>query len=137
MTPIALPLPGHPVHIDIAEIGRQPSGAACVALAASKAGKQDKAIAADLDIQDAVWSRCKSGQNSLSPEQMVTLCQVTGTLAPVAWMLLKLGYDPRSLRRMESDVEAQNRELREQLAALEHDRKVEQNLVRQLLGRAA
>lgn len=137
MTPIALPLPGHPVHIDIGEIQRQPSGAACLSLAASKAGKQDKAIAADLGMQDAVWSRCKSGQNSLSPEQMVALCQVTGTLAPIAWMLLQLGYDPRSLRRIESDVETQNRELRERLVDLEREREIERRLIRDLMGRAA
>lgn len=137
MTPVALRLHSHPVHIDVSEIARQPTGAACLALAASKAGKQDKAIAADLGMQDAVWSRCKSGQNSLSPEQLVGLCEVTGTLAPIAWMLLRLGYDPRSLRRIESEVETRNRELEERLAALEREREIERRLVRDLMGRAA
>lgn len=137
MTPVALRLKAHPVHIDIDEIARQPSGAACLSLAASKAGKQDKAIAADLGMQDSVWSRCKSGQNSLSPEQLVALCEVTGTLAPIAWMLLRLGYDPRSLRQIESEVETQNRELRERLEALEREREIERRLVRDLMGRAA
>lgn len=137
MTPVALRLHSHPVHIDVSEIARQPSGAACLALAASKAGKQDKVIAADLGMQDAVWSRCKSGQNSLSPEQLVALCEVTGTLAPIAWMLLQLGYDPRSLRRIESEVETQNRELRERVESLEREREIERRLVRDLLGRAS
>jgi hypothetical protein len=137
MTPIALPLKAHPVHIDLAEIAQQPTGAACLTLAAAKAGKQDKAVAADLGMQDAVWSRCKSGLNSLSPEQLVTLCEVTGTLAPIAWMLLRLGYDPRSLRRIESEVETQNRELRERVGELEREREIERRLVRDLMGRPA
>ena len=136
MTPVALSLKAHAVHIDLAEIQVQPSGAACLALAASKAGKQDKAIAADLGMQDSVWSRCKSGQNSLSLEQLVTLCEVTGTLAPIAWMLVQLGYDPRTLRRMESEVETRNRELEERVRELEREREIERRLVRDLMSRA-
>lgn len=137
MTQIALPLPGQPVHIDIEEIARQPSGAACLSLAASKAGKQDKSIAADLGMQDAVWSRCKSGQNSLSPEQLVSLCKVTGTLAPIAWMLLQLGYDPRTLQRIESEVERENRELKLKLHDLQREYELKMQGARDLLGRAA
>jgi plasmid maintenance system antidote protein VapI len=137
MTQIALPLPGQPVHIDIEEIARQPSGAACLALAASKAGKQDKSIAADLGMQDAVWSRCKHGQNSLSPEQMVALCKVTGTIAPIAWMLLQLGYDPRTLQRIESEVERENRHLREENAQMKARHEIELEAIRKFMGRAA
>lgn len=133
MTQIALPLPGQPVHIDIEEIARQPSGAACLSLAASKAGKQDKSIAADLGMQDAVWSRCKSGQNSLSPEQLVSLCKVTGTLAPIAWMLLQLGLDPRTVQPLESESTRKLREAEQRIAELEREREIERRAFRSIL----
>ena len=105
MTSLALPLPGRPVDVDIADVRKQQSGASVISLCASKAGKLDKVVAADLDIQEAVWSRVKSGTNSLSLESLDLLMTTCGNEAPMHWLLLRRGYDPRSLRRIETDVE--------------------------------
>lgn len=123
---------GDPVHIDLGEIQRQPNWASALSLCANKSGLQDKVIAADVGVDNAVWSRFKSGQNAPSGEQLDRLMSRCGNEAPLFWLLLRRGYDPRSLRRIESDVERENRELRERVAAMEAEREIELRLYRQL-----
>lgn len=68
-----LPMRGHPKSVDMADIARQKSWGAVLTYCASASGLQDKAIAAEIGMQDAVWSRCKTGTNSPSGEQLVRL----------------------------------------------------------------
>ena len=112
----ALKLPGPRVQMDFDAIARQPSGHAVIVHCASAAGKVDKVVADVLGIQDAVWSRVKSGQNSLSLEHLVDLMTLCGNDAPLIWLLIKRGYDPHSLRPSESEAERRIRE-REELCA--------------------
>lgn len=121
---IALPMIFTPVEIDLADVQRQESWAAVLAFCAAKSGRQDKAIAADLGIQDAVWSRCKTGLNALSGDQLVRLMESCGNKAPLYWLLLRMGDDPRSMRPLESETERQLREAREEIAQLRHDKRV-------------
>lgn len=125
---------GDPVHVDLGEIQRQPNWACALSLCANKSGLQDKLIAADVGVDNAVWSRFKSGQNAPSGEQLDKLMTRCGNEAPLFWLLLRRGYDPRSLRRIESDVERENRQLREQLVALEQERVIERRTIRDVLG---
>ena len=111
-------LPAHPVAVDLDEIKRQPTGNAAVALCATKSGKLDKVIAHELGIQEAVWSRCKTGQNSLSLEHLDDLMTICGNEAPLLWLLMSRNYDPHSLRMFESATEKENRLLREEVTAL-------------------
>jgi hypothetical protein len=113
-----LTLPSRPVAVEVADVRAQPTGAAAIVLCATRAGKQDKAIALDLGLDPATWSRVKSGTNSLSLEQLASLMQVCGNTAPLIWLLARLGYDPGSLKKLESAVEKENRELREELGAM-------------------
>lgn len=128
---------GSPVSVDVEEINRQQTWASALSLCANKSGLQDKLIAADIGVDNAVWSRFKSGQNSPSGEQLDKLMDRCGNEAPLFWLLLRRGYDPRSLRRIESDVERENRRLRERLAAMESEREIEMRTVQKMLGRAA
>ena len=128
---------GDPVVVDIAEIQRQQTWGQVIALCASKSGLQDKVIAADLEVDNATWSRWKSGQNAPAGEQLCRLMDRCGNEAPLMWLLIQRGYDPRSLRRFESDVERENRELRERLAAIEAERQVEMRVMANLMGRPA
>lgn len=121
---LPLALKSSPVAVDLADVSRQASWGAILTYCASKSGKQDKAIAADIGMQDAVWSRCKTGQNSPSGEQLVALMEVCGNKSPLYWLLLKLGDDPRSIRPLESETERQLREAREQIIQLQHDKRV-------------
>lgn len=111
-----LVLPGPRVQMDIDAIARQPSGHAAITLCASSAGKVDKVVADVLGIQDAVWSRVKSGQNSLSLEHLADLMTLCGNDAPLIWLLIKRGYDPNSLRPSECEAVRLIRE-REELCA--------------------
>lgn len=117
MTQLDLPMRGKPVQVDLADVARQQTWASVLTYCASKSGKQDKAVAADIGIQDAVWSRCKTGQNSLSGEQLVRLMRACGNEAPMIWLLLQMGFDPASLRPLESESERKVRELSEALEA--------------------
>ncbi|MEJ7746319.1 MAG: hypothetical protein WKF61_06130 [Luteimonas sp.] len=125
---------GAPVEIVLADVMRQETWGAALTYCASKSGKQDKAVAADIGIQDAVWSRCKTGQNALSGEQLVRLMEACGNKAPLYWLLMKLGDDPRSLRPLESETERALREANERISLLEHDKRV---LIDALSGKIA
>jgi hypothetical protein len=124
---------GDPVHIDLNEIQRQPSWSAALSLCANKSGLHDKIIAADVGVDNAVWSRFKTGQNAPSGEQLDKLMTRCGNEAPLFWLLLKRGYDPRSLRRIESDVERENRELKDRMSELERERQIERRTIRELM----
>jgi hypothetical protein len=97
------------------DVARQQTWGAVLTFCASKSGLQDKAIAAEISMQDAVWSRCKTGQNSPSGEQLIRLMERCGNAAPLYWLLIRLGFDPASLRPLESESERKVRELTEQL----------------------
>lgn len=124
---------GDPVHVDLVEIQRQPSWCAALSLCANKSGLHDKVIAADVGIDNAVWSRFKSGQNAPSGEQLDKLMTRCGNEAPLHWLLLKRGYDPRSLRKLESETQRALREANERAAAAEMKVRV---LMEALNGRA-
>jgi hypothetical protein len=128
-----LKVAGDPVHIDLAEIQRQPSWSSAISLCANKSGLQDKLIAADVGVDNAVWSRFKTGQNAPNGEQLDKLMTRCGNEAPLFWLLLRRGYDPRSLRRIETDVERENRELRERVADMERERAIERATIRDLM----
>lgn len=133
-TQLDLPMRGTPVTVDMADVARQQSWSAVVTYCASKSGLQDKVIAADVGIQDAVWSRVKTGQNSLSGEQLIRLMGRCGNSAPLYWLLLQMGYDPASLRPLESENERKVRALTEELEA---ERVRSRILTEALQGRAA
>lgn len=134
VTQLDLPMCGQPVVIDVADVERQQSWGAVLTYCASKSGLLDKIVAADVGMQDAVWSRCKTGQNAPSGEQLVRLMQRCGNHAPIVWLLLRLGFDPASLRPLESETERHLREAREQLEA---ERMKVRVLTDALNGRAA
>jgi hypothetical protein len=67
---------------------------------------------------------------------MEALMDGCGSESWIHYWLLKRGYDPRSLRRIESDIEKENRELREKLATVEAERAVELRLFTKLRSAA-
>jgi hypothetical protein len=115
-----------------ADLAKLTSEAKAVQYACENSGLQDKAIAVEIGTDAAVLSKAKAGQARLNDDALDALMDATGIEAPLFAMLLRRGYDPRSLRRIESDVERENRELRERLEALETERAVELRLFRQL-----
>lgn len=133
-TQLDLHMRGQPVSVDMADVSRQQTWGAVLSYCASKSGLPDKAIAAEIGMQDAVWSRCKTGQNSPSGEQLVRLMETCGNPAPLYWLLIRMGLDPASVRPLESESERRVRELTEQLEA---ERIRSRILAEALHGRAA
>jgi hypothetical protein len=98
----------------------------------TKSGLQDKAVAIEIGVDPAVLSKAQSGQARLGEKQMDALMDACGCEAWLHFWILKRGYDPRQLHRFESDLERENRKLRERLEAIEHEREIERKFVREL-----
>lgn len=120
-----------------ADLAKLSSEARAVKYACENSGLQDKSIAVEIGVDAAVLSKAKAGQARLNDDALDALMDATGIEAPLYALLLRRGYDPRSLRRFESDVERENRELRERLAAVEVEREIERRTVRDLIGARA
>jgi hypothetical protein len=95
-------------------------------------GLQDKTVAIEIGTDPAVLSKAQTGQARLNEQQMDALMDATGSEAWLHYWLLKRNYDPRRLARMESDLERENRLLRERLEQVERERVIERNFVREL-----
>lgn len=95
-------------------------------------GLQDKTVAIEAGIDPAVLSKAQTGQARLNEQQMDALMDACGSEAWLHYWMLKRGYDPRKLTRIESDVERENRLLREQLDALQKQREIELNFFREM-----
>lgn len=107
--------------------------ARAVQYACENSGLQDKTIAIEIGVDAAVLSKAKAGQARLGDDALDALMDATGFEAPLICWMLRRGYDPRSLRRFESDVERENRELRERLIAIETERQIERRTIRELM----
>jgi transcriptional regulator with XRE-family HTH domain len=108
------------------------SEAKVIADTCKNSGLQDKTIAIEVGVDNAVLSKVQTGQARLSEQHMDALMDACGSEAWLHYWILKRGYDPRSLRRIESDIERENRELRERLEAIEAEREVELRLYSKL-----
>lgn len=80
-------------------------------------GSIDKTVAIDTGIDGPTWARIKQGDAGIKGDWLDRLMDACGNELPLLWLLHSRGYDPRSLRRYETDVERENRELKEQLEA--------------------
>jgi len=98
----------------------------------SKSGLQDKSVAIEIAVDPAILSKAKSGQSRLQEREMDALMDACGSEAWLHYWLVKRGYDPRALRRFESDLERENRLLREKLERIEADREVELRFIRDM-----
>lgn len=107
-----------------ADFGKLSTEAAGVKYAIENSRLQDKSVAIEIGTDAGTLSKAKVGQARLNDDALDALMDATGCEAPLYAWLLRRGYDPRSLRRFETDVERENRELRERLAQAEHDKRV-------------
>ncbi len=112
---IALPL----IEISPDEVARKRTLGQAIELCAELAGYQDdNSQAIDLKIDKAQFSRIKSGQEGIKWERLQALMDAFGNDAPLLWMVQQRGYDLHSLRKVESELQRENRMLREENAAL-------------------
>jgi hypothetical protein len=101
------------------------SEAKVVADMLKNSGLQDKTVAIEIGVDQAILSKVQNGQARLAEKNMDALMDACGDEAWLHYWMLKRGYDPRCLRRIESDLERENRLLRERMAEMEAEREVE------------
>ena len=102
------------------EIARKMSWAAAIEHCAELAGYSlDKQSSAEVGMDKARWSRIKSGQEGIKPEQLEAFMDACGNDAPLLWLLHRRGWDLHSLRRRETETERLLRVERERAEAAE------------------
>ncbi len=109
---------GFPSDVTAQEISRESSLGGAIDLCAKVAGLEPKQVQAELKLDKAQWSRWTSGQEGVIWPKLQAVMDLCGNDAPLLWMLQARGYDLGSLRKRETDLEKQNRLLREENAAL-------------------
>jgi plasmid maintenance system antidote protein VapI len=108
-----------PNEIRPEEVARKQTLGAAIELCAELGGfALDKSLQAELGVDKAQFSRWQSGQEGIVWPKFEKLMDACGNDAPLFWMLHQRGYDLHSIRKMESETEKENRELKEQNAAL-------------------
>jgi hypothetical protein len=108
-----------PVEVRPEEVMRKQSLGSAIELCAELGGYAlDKALQQDLGVDKAQFSRWQSGTEGVQWPKFAALMDRCGNDAPVLWMLHQRGYDLHSVRRRESQLESENRRLREDLAAM-------------------
>lgn len=78
----------------------------------------DKELQLQLGVDKAQFSRWMSGQEGVVWPKLQTLMDTCGNDAPVLWMCAQRGYDLHAMRLRETETERENRQLREEVAAL-------------------
>ena len=123
-----------PVEVRPEEIARKQSLGASIELCAELAGfSLDKELQQRIGADKAQFSRWLAGTEGVVWPKLEKIMDECGNDAPVLWMLYQRGFDLNSLRKRESEMERQNRELREALAKSEEKRLYAESM---LTGRA-
>lgn len=92
------------------------SEASAIASMIALSGLQEKTIAIEAEIDPSTLAKVKQGSARPSEDHLDRMMDATGSEAWLHYWLLKRGYDPRSLRKLESETEKRAREAEEALA---------------------
>ncbi|WP_229011577.1 hypothetical protein [Paraburkholderia gardini] len=134
---IPLDLVRPPQDIDGRLITQQPSFLAAIKLCISLGGfEADKEIYSALDIDAGHWSRMHRGEAHFPVDKLCALMDLAGNEAPMLWLVQSRGYDLYSLRRQETELERENRLLKEELERERSERAVERRLFRDIRSAA-
>lgn len=108
-----------PVEVRPEEIAREKSLGAAIELCAKVAGfGLDKELQMALGVDKAQFSRWHSGTEGILWPKLSRLMDHCGNDAPLLWMIHDRGFDLHAMRKRETEQEAENRKLREEVAAL-------------------
>lgn len=92
------------------------SEAAAIAAMIATSGLQEKTIAIEAGIDASTLAKVKQGTARPSEEHLDGIMDAAGSEAWLFYWLLKRGWDPRSLRKLESETETRARLAEEKLA---------------------
>lgn len=107
-----------PIEVPPREVARKPSLGAAFELCAELAGIEPKRVQIELKTDKAQWSRWASGQEGIVWPKLAGLMDLCGNEAPLLWMCHQRGFDIERMPRVETELERQNRMLREENIAL-------------------
>lgn len=107
--------------------------AAAIGAMIAHSGLREKSIAIEADIDASTLAKVKQGTARPSEDHLNRMMDATGSEAWLYYWLLKRGYDPRSLRKLETETE---RQLRVSNEALERERMKNLLLTELLQGKA-
>lgn len=114
----SLPLKRPVQVIDPALVLAQPTLLGAVKLCISMGGfEADKQVYGELGIDAGHWSRILRGDAHFPLDKLMPLMDLCGNEAPLIWLVHRCGYEPRSLRKRETETERALREANEQLEA--------------------
>jgi hypothetical protein len=119
------------VRVSPDEVARKLSWASAIEYCAELAGYSlDKQSSAEIGMDKARWSRIKSGQEGIKPEQLECFMDSCGNDAPLLWLLYRRGWDLHALRKRETETERELRLARERIEQLERDKRVLTDAIR-------
>jgi hypothetical protein len=113
-----------PAELKMEQVYIEPSLGDAIKLCAKVAGfTLDKELRLALNesgvkVDNAQLSRWESGSEGIVWEKFSALMDVCGNDAPWLWMIHRRGYDLESLRKKETELQRENRELKERLKAM-------------------
>lgn len=109
---------GIPVEVSPAEVARKRDFGGAIELCLELAGREPKEIMVDLRFDKGQFSRWHSGQEGIAVSKLFNLMDYCGNDSPLLWLNHARGWDLHAMRKVETEVERQNRLLREENAAL-------------------
>ena len=121
MSALDLRIKRPPVPVDFDSLPTIQTFAHAVAKCPEIAGAQDKVVALDTQIDAPTWARIKNGEAGVKGDFLERLMDAYGNDLPLFWLALRRGYDPRSLRRLETEVERELRAERDRRIAAEDE----------------
>ena len=107
-----------PMVVSPSEVMRKQSLGAAIDLCVELAGYEAKQVQRDLKLDKAQFSRWQSGQEGIIWPRLKLVMNHCGNDAPLLWMNHDRGFDLSAMRKVETTLERENRELREQRDAL-------------------
>ena len=107
-----------PTDVSASEVAREKSLGGAIGLCIKAAGYEPKEIQSALKLDKGQWSRWESGQEGVLWPKLTSVMDYCGNDAPVLWMLHDRGYDLGRVIKRESEIERQNRQLKEENLAL-------------------
>lgn len=108
-----------PTDVRVEEIARERTLGSAIGLCLKVAGfDMDKQLLNTLKVDKAQFSRWQAGTEGIIWDKFSRLMDACGNDAPLLWMAHQRGYDVAAMRKRESELQRENRLLKEQVEAL-------------------
>jgi len=111
--------PQKPRMVDWALVSKCEDELQAVVLCVHMSGLKHEWIRDQLGIDKGHWTRLMQGNGNFPTQKRTQLMSICGNVAPLQWENMRLGY-----QMFENQIDREERELREKLAAIEAQREM-------------